>query len=170
MWVRLYLTYCSGNKNNISRGTPEQLYSSKRIIKFIDLCKSRKLNWAILSAKYGLFFPDEIHDNYDVTFRTVDGKCRIVESGKLISRKESDERIAALIKKIRNQMREREVKEFIFFVDKPWVRKKCYLFVLHAAVDNCSSHKRWNEIVEHIINLYENRKGKIKLISSLTEI
>ena len=168
--VRLYLTYCSRNKNNISKGTPEQLYSSNRIIKFIALCKSRKLNWAILSAKYGLFFPNEIHKNYDVTFKTVNEKCRIVENGKLILRKESDERIAALIRKIRNQMREREVKEFIFFVDKPWIRKKCYLFILHATVDNCSSHKRWNGIVEHIMNLYENGKGKIKLISSLTEI
>lgn len=83
----------------------------------------------------------KVHDNYDVTFKTVNEKCRIVENGKLPSRKESDERVAALISKIRNQMQERKVEKFVFFVDKPWVRKKCYLFVLHAAVDNCSSHK-----------------------------
>jgi hypothetical protein len=62
-WLKmkiLYVTYCSGKKNPIAEGTPEQLYDSQRITNFIIACKSKGYDWAILSAKYGLFFPFEV--------------------------------------------------------------------------------------------------------------
>ncbi|MHA1409299.1 MAG: hypothetical protein ACTSQY_03085 [Candidatus Odinarchaeia archaeon] len=58
----LYVTYCSWDKFSVERGSPKQLYKSKRIINFIKKCEKNSLNCAILSAKYGLFFPDEIND------------------------------------------------------------------------------------------------------------
>jgi len=166
----LYLTYCSRKKNPIAAASPEQLYSSRRISDFISLCKSNGLSWAILSAKYGLFFPEEIHDYYDVTFRTVAGSCGIVEDGRMLSEKESERRINDLIERIDSQMSGRKINSIIFFVDRPLVRKKCYLFVLHAAVDHCNIHKKWNEIAKHIKSMYKSGKGRIRLIVSLDEI
>ena len=166
----LYLTYCSKEKKPVSRGSPEQIYKSEQICNFINICKSKGLSWAILSAKYDLFFPEEINDNYDVTFKTIAGKCRVIEDGRLLSKEESDRRINALTEKIRNKVNERKIESITFFVDKPIVRKKCYLFILHAAVDHCDIHKKWNEIVEHINNMYKDGEERIILVTSLDEI
>jgi hypothetical protein len=37
---------------------PEELYASKRIQAFIRRCKQAKVNWAIFSDLYGVWFPN----------------------------------------------------------------------------------------------------------------
>ena len=88
----------------------------------------------------------------------------------MLSEKESERRINDLIERIDSQMSGRKINSIIFFVDRPLVRKKCYLFVLHAAVDHCNIHKKWNEIAKHIKSMYKSGKGRIRLIVSLDEI
>jgi hypothetical protein len=61
----IYITHCSAKKNNIDKGTPDQLYSSIKITRFINRCKQMNVNWAIFSDKYGLVFPNQIIENYE---------------------------------------------------------------------------------------------------------
>jgi hypothetical protein len=56
----LYITHCSKKKNSInSETTPEKLYSASYLQRFIKKCKKMKVNWGILSDKYGIVFPNK---------------------------------------------------------------------------------------------------------------
>ena len=44
---------------------PDQLYSNPGLQAFIDRCKKTGASWAILSDKYGVFFPWEKHGYYE---------------------------------------------------------------------------------------------------------
>jgi hypothetical protein len=56
----LYITHCSKKKNNTnSKTTPEKLYSASYLQRFIKKCKEMKVNWGILSDKYGIVFPNQ---------------------------------------------------------------------------------------------------------------
>jgi hypothetical protein len=56
----LYITHCSKKKNSInSETTPEKLYSALYLQRFIKKCKEMKVNWGILSDKYGIVFPNQ---------------------------------------------------------------------------------------------------------------
>jgi hypothetical protein len=62
--MRVYVTYCSAQKDESLRNTdlavyPDKLYQSARIRRFMDVCKRRPARWAILSDKYGIWFPEE---------------------------------------------------------------------------------------------------------------
>jgi len=63
LWIRyhfeLWVTRCSWKDNPIREGTPAELYSSPRISDLIEYCSREGHAWAILSAKYNLFFPDK---------------------------------------------------------------------------------------------------------------
>jgi hypothetical protein len=61
----IYITHCSAKKNSIDKGTPDQLYASVKITRFISRCKQSGVNWAIFSDKYGLVFPDQVIENYE---------------------------------------------------------------------------------------------------------
>lgn len=68
--LRIYLTHCSAKKDDKLKGTglqvtPDRLYTSSRTQKFIDRCKAAGVNWAILSDKHGIWFPDAKHEWYD---------------------------------------------------------------------------------------------------------
>ena len=45
--------------------TPDCLYTAAPIRRFIAKCEERKVNWAIFSDKYGVWFPKEKHAYYD---------------------------------------------------------------------------------------------------------
>lgn len=58
---RLYITYCSGTKDNSTKSskeavTPDKLYISPRIKRFVEKCRGMGCEWAILSDKYGVVF------------------------------------------------------------------------------------------------------------------
>lgn len=70
MGKRIYVTYCSGKKDYSLRGTgkrvtPDKLYTSERIQRFIKKCKEKGVEWAIFSDKYGIVFPDDEIAWYD---------------------------------------------------------------------------------------------------------
>jgi len=74
--MRIYVTYCSAKKDNSLKDageevTPDKLYTSTRIQRFIKRCKEKNVQWAIFSDKYGVWFPYEKHKWYDKHPNTV---------------------------------------------------------------------------------------------------
>ena len=68
--MELFLTYCSWQKDDSlkkssKKVTPDILYTSPRIVQFIKKCEKERVNWAIFSDKYGIWFPNEAHEWYD---------------------------------------------------------------------------------------------------------
>lgn len=174
----LWVTYCSKDKNNIARGPPDRLYRSPRISEFVEFCKGKSLQWAILSAKYDLFFPSEEHEPYDVTFKTdlQSGECIVVQNKLPLSVNESRKWMDDLAKRIADKIKRCGIQEIIFFAGKTgesespedrFKRVKCYLKVLHAGADGCTiNHLRWYEIVDCIKKYCTSGKG-IKLTTEL---
>jgi hypothetical protein len=164
----LYVTYCSASKCLVKEGSPEELYDSPRITHFIASCKAKHLNWAILSAKYGLFFPGEVHENYNVTFKTIAYKCRVIENDEPLPNAESKERLSQLIQQIRRHLLQDKTERIFFFYEQPLQRKKCYLSILHAAADSCIiEHSTCHELSNHINNMLVDGTGKIQTFDTL---
>ena len=72
---RLMLIGCTKGKqdrpyNNLTGGRviPEQLYQSPLFSKRLDYAEVKGLRWAVLSAKYGVWFPRIGQKPYDMTF------------------------------------------------------------------------------------------------------
>jgi len=68
--LRIYITHCSAKKDDSLRRTgervsPDRLYTSQRIQRFMNVCKERCVHWAILSDLYGVWFPTREHEWYD---------------------------------------------------------------------------------------------------------
>jgi hypothetical protein len=68
--MRIYITHCSAKKNDDFKDSnkeifPDKLYTSKRIRAFMNRCKEKKVQWAIFSDLYGIWFPEEKHAWYD---------------------------------------------------------------------------------------------------------
>ena len=68
--MRIYITHCSATKDarlkdTDTRVTPDRMYTSSRTQKFINRCKEQKVNWAILSDKHGIWFPNVKHKWYE---------------------------------------------------------------------------------------------------------
>jgi hypothetical protein len=60
----LFITPCTAQKSFLKKGTPAQIYTSPTIQKFYS--SMRGLQHATLSDLYGLVFPDNVIENYDV--------------------------------------------------------------------------------------------------------
>ena len=173
---QLWVTHCSAGKNPIPQGTPTELYRSNRISEFISHCSGRSYAWAILSAKYSLFFPDEKRPNYNVTFKSdVNTKqCMVIKDGVSLSAEQSSAWIKGLVDETKLKMNSKGVRSIVFWpgwsydgVD-PLKRVKCYLKFLHAAVDSCSiDHLSWQEVVDHIGTLWKSGVGRIDLVKDL---
>ncbi|PCH96872.1 MAG: hypothetical protein COB85_03150 [Bacteroidetes bacterium] len=68
--MRIYLTHCTGIKDNSIKETkekitPDRFYQSLPMQRFIAKCKSQNVEWAIFSDKYGIWFPDVKRGWYD---------------------------------------------------------------------------------------------------------
>ena len=75
MTNRLMLIGCSKTKKAVDfnprtggRVVPEQLYGSQLFSKRVDYAKAKGLRWAVLSARYGVWFPHIGLKAYDQTF------------------------------------------------------------------------------------------------------
>ena len=75
MTNRLMLIGCSKTKKAVDfdprtggRVIPEQLYGSQLFSKRVDYAKSKGMRWAVLSARYGVWFPHIGLKAYDQTF------------------------------------------------------------------------------------------------------
>jgi len=67
---RIYLTHCSAKKDDSLRGsgkrvTPDKLYKSTPIQRFMNECKRKGVEWAIFSDKYGIVFLNQEIEWYD---------------------------------------------------------------------------------------------------------
>ena len=74
--MKIYVTHCSATKDDSLKGTslkvtPDRLYTSQKVQGFINECKSKRVKWAIFSDKYGVWFPDETHEWYEKSPKTV---------------------------------------------------------------------------------------------------
>ena len=162
----LYMTYCSGKKNP-SGETPDTLYTSKRIQDFINYCKEKKLPYAILSAKYGILFPDDKVQDYDVTMKS-DNRfwrgIRVVIDNKKLNREESKRHVENLIRKVKNRIESENIEKIYFYAPIPR-RVKTYLAILHIAMDNCNETHKVRELLEHI-----KEKGNIIVFTSFSKL
>jgi len=174
--VELWVTHCSGRKNPVSVGTPEEMYLSSRISEFIEYCKRKEHAWAILSAKYDLFFPDDVKRNYNTTFQSdpSTGQCLVRDNGTLLDNQRSSAWMDKLVLDTERKIRSRNIESIVFWPGRPregvdpLMRVKCYLKFLHAAADACEiDHRSWWQIVQHINALRNSGKGRINLFSDL---
>ncbi len=67
---KIYITHCSATKNPIFKDTgveigPDKLYIATPLQRFINKCKNEKVEWAIFSDKYGVWFPDSKNEWYE---------------------------------------------------------------------------------------------------------
>ena len=74
--MRIYLTHCCAKKDDTLKDTgekvpPDRLYAARPTRRFMDMCKRRGVQWAILSDKYGVWFPDVRHEWYEKHPNTV---------------------------------------------------------------------------------------------------
>jgi hypothetical protein len=74
--MRIYLTHCSKEKAPAAKGSnlllpPDELYTEEGIQAFMQICKQKSVDWAILSDNYGVFFPFEKHEYYEKPPSTV---------------------------------------------------------------------------------------------------
>lgn len=126
------------------------------------------VDWAILSALYGFFFPNEKKKDYNVTFRT-DKKfwldIVVVEDNEKLSYNQSKQHMIQLVEKLRKQANERFVDKIIFYGPAPKMMK-CYLKILHYAFDGCSQSHGWFDLIEHV----KNNSDKIKRIDRIDKI
>ena len=164
--MKLYLTRCSRRKR---KGThpPDKLYISSTVTQFIDYCRRDLLPWAILSAKHGLFFPDEQHADYNMTWKSdAQGKCIVFNEHKRFSTTQSAEYNERLAQKISQQAKNRGVSSIVFYTPNP-VPTKCYLSILHRAIQGCKAHhKRFREIAEHVKEI-THREGNLYCVTKL---
>lgn len=68
--MKIYITHCSAKKDDSlkhigKKVTPDKLYKSKRIQRFIQECKKKQVEWAIFSDLYGVWFPQVKHGWYE---------------------------------------------------------------------------------------------------------
>jgi hypothetical protein len=95
--------------------------------------------WAIVSAKHGLFFPDEQRDPYDTTFKFFYGDCIVVQEGEWLSERESQAHVHRLVEGMGARLRELEIRRVVFYLGGAFERvSPCYLLVVHRALDACT--------------------------------
>jgi hypothetical protein len=68
--MRIYSTHCSAQKSDALKASglkvpPDQLYTASTIRAFIEQCKEKRVDWAILSDLYGVWFPNVKHEWYE---------------------------------------------------------------------------------------------------------
>jgi hypothetical protein len=150
---KLYLTYCSAKKRP-GIYTPERLYVSERIVRFINHCETAGFGWAILSALYGLFFPDEERKDYNVTFRTDKNYwlgIAVLANEMKLSYDESKQHVSQLSETLLQQRAKSSFERIVLYGSSPMMMK-CYLGLLHYTFDKCSIVHGWFDLIEHVKN------------------
>jgi len=163
--MKLYITHCGVAKNS-GILAPQEMYKSPRIQRFVKWCESNSRPWAILSAKYGLFFPDEKKPDYNITLNRKQQNLgyflniRVEKDGKPLGREESKNHVATLARSIHDQVKSREIGQVTFYIDGR--RPDAYVAMLHCAADECDSLPPGQANLEPHLNTCPKR-GHIKL-------
>lgn len=68
--MRIYLTHCSKEKEPTLKDTdiavtPDKLYTSSSIQRFMQKCREESVSWGILSDLYGVYLSTEVHTWYE---------------------------------------------------------------------------------------------------------
>lgn len=68
--MRIYITHCSAKKDDSIKNTgrkvtPDKLYTAAPTQRFMLRCKDKKVNWAIFSDLYGVWFPNIEYEWYE---------------------------------------------------------------------------------------------------------
>ena len=74
--MRIYVTHCTDKKKESLKHTnievpPNELYAALWITRFMNKCRERKVQWAIFSDEYGVWFPSIRHKWYDKSPNTI---------------------------------------------------------------------------------------------------
>jgi hypothetical protein len=157
----LNLTYCTGDKREDGQHTPDELYISDRIDRFMETCRENCLEWGILSAEHGVILPDEKHGEYDTTMKSDGYECRFYVEGEPLEEKESRQKFQELASEIDEKLDENGFDRVRFYAPAPQ-RVKCYLLLLHRAVDGC---KEYHETTDEIKDCIRSGK-KLEIIKS----
>jgi len=129
----LLVTHCSAGKNQVCGG-PLALYTSERIQRFGNWCNDANVQWAIVSAKYGLFFPHESHGPYDMELSFSYGDCLVFEGGHLLP--DSEAHVKRLVETMGARFSKLGVRQVVFYTGGRW--PWAYLMVVHCALDECT--------------------------------
>ncbi len=93
-----YCTYCSALKKNSKEAIPAiDLYNSNRISQIYELAKLQKVNFVILSGKYGIIEANEKIEFYD----------------HLLQNSEVEKHIELIVE----QLQEKEIDKIVFFTN-----------------------------------------------------
>lgn len=63
----LFVTRCCGVKSNLKQGSANEIYISPINQKFYSFMENKKYPYATLSDKYGLIYPKDRINNYDLS-------------------------------------------------------------------------------------------------------
>jgi hypothetical protein len=68
--MRIYLTHCSAEKDAQLQDTgvtvtPDRLYTNPQVQRFMERCKEKNVQWAILSDRYGVYQSNDCNAWYE---------------------------------------------------------------------------------------------------------
>jgi hypothetical protein len=156
----LFVTHCSGKKDPAG-GDPLTLYVSDRVGDLGNACNAAGVPWAILSAEYALFFPNEQHDEYDTTLHFRHGQLYVCKQGRCLSPQESEAHVQHLVQAIRASLRGLGVDKVVYYLRGPRGRAVSYLLVMHRALDGCvKGHRGADEVLKCI-----EAAGRLRIVS-----
>jgi hypothetical protein len=125
------------------------------------------VDWAILSALYGFFFPEQEKKDYDVTFKSDKkywlGIC-VIKDGRKLSFDESKKHIENMRCMLLEQASERQVNRIVFYAPNP-KRAKCYIAILHFVFDGCYEAHKYEKLISHV-----EESEQIKVIKNLDKL
>jgi len=135
------------------------MYESKRIRRFCAWYEAAGVSWAILSAEYALFFPNEQRDDYDTTLRFRRGQLHVYRRERRLSPPESEAHVQHLIEAVRARLGGLGFDRVQFYVEGR--RPIAYLLVMHRALDGCvRGHRSADEVLKCI-----ETAGRVHLVS-----
>jgi len=167
--MKLCVTHCGGGKNP-GVLPPQEMYTSPRINRFVKRCQARNVSWAILSAKYGLFFPEQRRQSYDVTIRRSRQhmgcllNIRVVERSKRLGNQESTGHVKGLSQHIQDQIKAGQIDQIVFWYEAR--RPDAYIALLHYAVEGCELLPPGKDELEPHLRVCA-KAGRLKLICDL---
>jgi hypothetical protein len=144
----LFVTHCCRDKQ--PTGGDPSMYTAPRVRLFIDTCRADGVPWAILSAEYALFFPDERHECYDTELRFDHGRVRVYKDKQLLSPRECQTHVQSIVKTVRLRLEALGFGRVQYYVGGRL--PPAYPLVMHKALDHCSSE---HHTVPNLLNCIE---------------
>ena len=159
---RLYVTHCCRDKE--PAGGDPSMYRAARVRRFIDKCRADGVPWAIFSAEYALFFPDERHDEYDTTLHFRRGQLHVYRRELPLSPPESEAHVRRLVQGVRLRLEGLGFDRVEFYVQGR--RPTAYLLVMHRALDDClQEHGSADEVRQCI-----EAAGRLHVVTNIGDL